>query len=73
MHAPAAQGCPLHACTHTRVRHGRGCLQVPEGYCQISCGRCYCCPKLADVLRGRGLNMTLWAMSFTGGEWQGSG
>lgn len=39
--------------------------EVPEGYCQISCGRCRCCPSLADVMRGRGLNMFLWAITFT--------
>lgn len=28
--------------------------EVPEGYCQISCGRCDCCATVLEVLREQG-------------------
>ncbi|EFJ47574.1 hypothetical protein VOLCADRAFT_117809 [Volvox carteri f. nagariensis] len=40
--------------------------EVPEGsYCQISCGRCPCCPTLDGVLRAKGLEMFRWLLSFS--------
>jgi hypothetical protein len=30
---------------------------VRAGYCQISCGRCPCCPTLDSVLKAKGLEM----------------
>ncbi|GIL50951.1 hypothetical protein Vafri_7026, partial [Volvox africanus] len=39
--------------------------EVPEGYCQISCGRCPCCSTLDDVLKYKGLEMFRWMLSFS--------
>ncbi|GLC36965.1 hypothetical protein PLESTM_000523400 [Pleodorina starrii] len=39
--------------------------EVPEGYCQISCGRCSCCPTLDSVLRDKGLEMFRWLLGFS--------
>lgn len=33
------------------------------GYCQISCGRCDCCPSLAAAAEQAGLTEFLWAMN----------
>eukprot|EP00198_Chlamydomonas_reinhardtii_P002139 XP_001691475.1 predicted protein [Chlamydomonas reinhardtii] len=38
---------------------------VPDGYCQISCGRCPCCPTLDSVLASKGLEMFRWLLSFS--------
>ncbi|KAG2427944.1 hypothetical protein HXX76_011931 [Chlamydomonas incerta] len=38
---------------------------VPDGYCQISCGRCPCCPTLDAVLASKGLEMFRWLLSFS--------
>ena len=40
--------------------------EIPEGYCQITCGRCACCSPLADVLKREGLNEFAWALSLAG-------
>ncbi|KAG2450010.1 hypothetical protein HYH02_000114 [Chlamydomonas schloesseri] len=44
-------------------------MQTPEdvkdGYCQISCGRCPCCPTLDSVLASKGLEMFRWLLSFS--------
>lgn len=33
------------------------------GYCQISCGRCSCCPTLAQAALQAGLTEFSWAMN----------
>jgi hypothetical protein len=33
------------------------------GYCQITCGRCDCCPTLAEAAEAAGLTEFLWAMN----------
>ncbi|KXZ51061.1 hypothetical protein GPECTOR_14g47 [Gonium pectorale] len=36
-----------------------------KGYCQISCGRCPCCPTLDSVLKDKGLGMFRWMLNFS--------
>ncbi|GAX80921.1 hypothetical protein CEUSTIGMA_g8356.t1 [Chlamydomonas eustigma] len=38
--------------------------EVPEGYCQISCGRCACCSTFAEVLTSKA-PMFLWMLNLT--------
>lgn len=42
--------------------------EVPEGYCQISCGRCPCCSSLAAAAEAAGLTEFWWAMNKTTGD-----
>lgn len=37
--------------------------EVSEGYCQISCGRCSCCPSLQEAALQAGLTEFIWAMN----------
>jgi hypothetical protein len=41
------------------------CLSVvcPAGYCQITCGRCSCCPTLLQAAVAAGLTEFAWAMN----------
>jgi hypothetical protein len=41
------------------------CLSVvcPAGYCQITCGRCSCCPTLLQAAESAGLTEFAWAMN----------
>eukprot|EP00775_Hariotina_reticulata_P010234 gene10234-10394_t len=39
--------------------------EVPEGYCEISCGRCSCCGSPAAAAASAGLLEFLWAMNKT--------
>ncbi|KAF6265111.1 hypothetical protein COO60DRAFT_1633864 [Scenedesmus sp. NREL 46B-D3] len=42
--------------------------EVPEGYCQISCGRCPCCGSLAAAAEAAGLTEFAWAINKTTGD-----
>lgn len=48
-----------HCCRHCFYRC---CAQNP-GYCQISCGRCNCCPTLTEAALQAGLTEFVWAMN----------
>jgi len=39
------------------------CVCVLTGYCQISCGRCSCCPSLQEAALQAGLTEFIWAMN----------
>ena len=39
--------------------------QIPEGYCQITCGRCDCCPSLLNATLAAGLTEFAWAMNLS--------
>ncbi|KAI8476263.1 MAG: hypothetical protein J3K34DRAFT_401723 [Monoraphidium minutum] len=40
-------------------------IEIPEGYCQITCGRCDCCPTLLQASLAAGLNEFVWAMNLS--------
>lgn len=39
--------------------------ELPEGFCQITCGRCECCKTLRNVAEDAGLEDWIWAMEAT--------
>jgi hypothetical protein len=41
-------------------------IEIPEGYCQITCGRCDCCPSLLNATAAAGAAEFAWALAATG-------
>ncbi|GBF96782.1 hypothetical protein Rsub_09638 [Raphidocelis subcapitata] len=40
-------------------------LEIPEGYCQITCGSCTCCPPLLNATLSAGLSEFAWALGLS--------
>lgn len=50
---------------HTKTNTQHNTQQIPEGYCQISCSRCDCCPTLLNATLAAGLSEFAWALNVT--------